>query len=111
VAKIALLGTFTALFLVVAAHVMLLEGQDRIDQLNQRNAAAQERYHKLRLEVDRLEAPARIVAEATRQGMVQPEAPVWLAPSDPVNEPQSVDPGDSSAQEKSEVKPYLGAAR
>lgn len=108
---VALLTTFTALFLIVAAHVMLLEGQDRIDELNQRNVSAQERYHDLRLEVDRLESPARIVAEATRQGMVQPTEPVWLAPSDPVNEPQTPPTDGSSTQEKSEVKPFLGAAR
>jgi hypothetical protein len=84
----------------------------------------------LRLEVARLEAPARIVAEAARLGMVPPPLTTYLVPPAPAAAPASdveeagvasaEDPGTPSddtealgsvgASSWEEVKPYLGAS-
>lgn len=101
---------FVALLAAVAAHVVLLQGQQHLDHLNERNATVQQRYNQLRLEVDRLEAPERIVAEATRQGMVQPTDQIWLAPVQPLDDPGATN-DDPTAEDQAQVKPYLGTAR
>lgn len=109
--SIAVFFGFVALLAAVAAHVLLLQGQQHLDHLNERNGAVQQRYNQLRLEVDRLEAPDRIVAEATKQGMVQPTDQIWLAPVQPLNDTGATHAEDSTSEDQARVKPYLGNAR
>lgn len=70
------------LFGVVIAHVMLMQGQFELQQLQQRSAASQAEYDRLRLQVSELESPDRIVEVAqVKLGMVAPRTITYLAPS------------------------------
>lgn len=64
-----LLGA-VSVFAIVAFHVVLAQGQLRLDRLSSRTAAEQARYEKLRLEVARSAAPERIVTRAVALGLV-----------------------------------------
>jgi hypothetical protein len=78
------LGVFLAFaiaFAVVACQVVLLQGQQRLDEVDAGIATETDRYQQLRLEVAELEAPARIVAEAARLGMVPPPEVTYLTPT------------------------------
>lgn len=100
--------TVGTIFGATAFHVLLVQSQFRLDRLQDRAAAEQQRYEELRLEVARLSAPERIVATAAeRLGMVEPPEVAYL----PAPAPSA---GDSSAASSlagdwSEVKPYLAA--
>ncbi|MDP9072231.1 MAG: hypothetical protein M3N68_13310 [Actinomycetota bacterium] len=73
------------LFALVASHVVLTQGQFRLDRLQARAAAEQARYERLRLQVAELEAPERVVAAAQeRLGMVPPPGVTYLSPTGPV---------------------------
>ncbi len=100
-----LVGLFVVLLGAVAFHVRLVQGQQRIDRLNQQAQQAQERYDNLRVQVDRLSAPTRIVSKAEAFGMTQADHPTWLAPSQPGEDPKAGD--SSSLQRYLDVKPYL----
>jgi cell division protein FtsL len=79
-----LAGCFVSavLFGLVGVHVMLAQGQFRLDRLNARSAVEEAKYQRLRLEVDQLEAPQRIVATAEgKLGMVPPAAVRYLTPA------------------------------
>jgi cell division protein FtsL len=54
-------------------HSMLVQGQLGIDRADDQIEQEQMRQRELRKQVAALEAPERIVAEATARGMVQPE--------------------------------------
>lgn len=103
------------LFAVAACHAVLVSNQVRIDDLEARVADAQARYSASRLEVRKLEAPGRIVAEAQRLGMVEPPEVTYLTPSGAASssEPAPVEEtgaGDGQvAASWSTVKPYLGS--
>jgi cell division protein FtsB len=104
------------LFALAAFHAVLVGNQVRIDDLEARVADAQARYAASRLEVAELEAPDRIVAEATqRLGMVTPPDVTYLAPSGAVVPPEpapapEAGAGDGQAASSwSMVKPYLGS--
>ena len=68
----ALVGLACAgLFAIVGVRVLLAQGQGPVDALESQVTAAQAENQRLRLDVARLESPARIVAEAqARLGMV-----------------------------------------
>lgn len=69
-------------FALVASHVVLTQGQFRLDQLEARAAQEEARYERLRLEVAELESPERIVAAAQqRLGMVPPPGVTYLSPT------------------------------
>ncbi|MDQ6614862.1 MAG: hypothetical protein M3083_08965 [Actinomycetota bacterium] len=70
------------LFAAVGMHVALAQNQFRLDQLDAQAAAQQARYQQLRLQVDQLSSPQRIVGTAKgKLGMV-PSGPVtFLSPS------------------------------
>jgi cell division protein FtsL len=71
-----------SLFGLVASHVVLTQGQFRLEQLEQQSADAQARYERLRLQVAQLESPERIVAAAQeRLGMVPPPGVTYLSPT------------------------------
>jgi hypothetical protein len=83
-------GSFVAVvvFGLVGVHVVLAQNQFRLDRLNTTAAGEEARYQRLRLQVDRLEAPQRIVATAEgRLGMVPPAGVIYLTPSPPVTSP------------------------
>ena len=62
---------FAIAFAVVACQVLLVQGQERLDDRPRRHRRADRPpTSELRLEVAELEAPARIVAAATELGMV-----------------------------------------
>jgi cell division protein FtsB len=71
----------TGLFAIVGVRVLLAQGQAPVDALEAEVTAAENLNQRLRLDVARLESPARIVAEAkARLGMVAPAAVVYLPP-------------------------------
>jgi cell division protein FtsL len=101
---------FVALFAVAVSHALLIEGQAKVDDLDQQVAAEQARYQELRREVAELESPQRILGEATGElGMVPAGDPVWLSPDEPAptddlpEDPPPESPDTSAAR----VKPYL----
>ncbi|HEX2040419.1 MAG TPA: hypothetical protein VHF47_11890 [Acidimicrobiales bacterium] len=69
------------LFGLVASHVVLTQGQFRLEQLEHRAAEEQARFERLRLQVAQLESPERVVAAAQeRLGMVAPPGVKYLSP-------------------------------
>jgi cell division protein FtsL len=69
------------LFAIVGVRVLLAQGQGPVDKLESEVTSAQAENQRLRLDVARLESPARIVNEAqTHLGMVPPAAVVYLPP-------------------------------
>jgi len=101
---------FVALFGVAVSNALLIEGQAKVDDLDQQVAAEQARYEELRRDVAELESPQRILGEATRGlGMVPAGYPVWLSPDEPAptddlpDDPPPESPDTSAAR----VKPYL----
>ena len=75
---------------MAVAHTVLVEGQVRLDELDQQLVEEQARYQELRQEVAGLEAPTRIVGAAEEQGMVTPDDLIYL-------QPPAADPGGSPA--------------
>lgn len=112
--RVASMFGLTLLFLIllacVAVHVSLVQGQQRIDHLNTQADRSQAVYDQLRLEVDQLQSPARIINSARTFGLVQPQDSTWLAPTtegSPAgsnsNDTSGTDPADSYQN----IKPYL----
>ena len=105
---------FTALLATTAFHALLAQGQQNLDRTNAKVTAAQQRYDQLRLEVDQLSAPDRIVSEAENLGMVTPSKvqPITPAPGAGAtvpNVPGADGPSASSgSSDYPAVKPYLG---
>lgn len=104
---------FLVLFGAVSFHVHLIQNQQQIDHLTTQSQESQARYNSLRLQVDVLQAPARIVAAATRQGLVGANDSTWLAPSAAVTANSQgpdapVNQDDRPPDTYSHVKPYLG---
>ncbi len=103
------------LFVSVGMHVSLAQNQFRLDRLNAQAAAEQAKYQQLRLQVDRLAAPQRIIATAQQKlGMVQPGSITYLAPSSstPASGPVaggSTIPPAAVAPSWSALKPQLAA--
>ena len=76
------------LFGLVASHVVLTQGQFRLQQVESRAQEAQARYERLRLQVAALESPERIVAAAQeRLGMVPPPGVKYLSPTGVAEQP------------------------
>jgi len=70
------------LFAAVAMHVVLAQNQFRLNQIQAQAAAQQAKYLQLRLAVDRLSSPQRIIGTAEgRLGMVPPPTVTFLNPS------------------------------
>ena len=71
-----------ALFGIVIAHVLLMQGQFELERTQRAAATQQAEYDRLRLQVAELESPERIVATAQeRLGMVAPPTITYLAPT------------------------------
>lgn len=102
------------LFGLVASHVVLTQGQFRLQQLEKKAAESQARYERLRLQVAELESPERIVAAAQeRLGMVPPPGVKYLSPSGVAERPSSASEGNAGQTATSpawtEVKPHLAS--
>lgn len=95
------------LFGGVAFHVHLVTGAQRIAELEQQAEAAQHTYDRLRVEVDALSAPRRIVSQARSLGMVEATERTWLAPGE--GSPR-IDPGAETLplRDYLDIKPFLG---
>ena len=116
--RLALLATAVltvgTIFGAAVFHVLLIQSEFRLDQLNKEAAKEQARYEKLRLDVAQLSAPERIVATAQqRLGMVVPPQVAYLmAPVPRDAGHQGVEPDDPAAPSLvggwEEVKPHLG---
>jgi cell division protein FtsL len=82
IGSLALLTLFVSLFGMAAFHAVIVQGQNRIDELDKQVTTSRSQSQRLRLELAELTAPDRIVEEAkTRLGMVEPPSVVYLTPS------------------------------
>jgi cell division protein FtsL len=79
---------FVIAFGLVVAQALLVQGQQRLDDLDGMNADAARRQRELRLQIAELESPDRIVAAATDLGMVPPPGVTYLTPSGLVTAPE-----------------------
>lgn len=91
-----------AVFALVTLHVVSAEKQLTLDRLSQQEQRAQNTYQDLRLQVDGLDTPQRILSAAGKLGMVQPGSVTYLevpgAPSVPgVASPGGVPSGPADA--------------
>lgn len=85
---------FAIAFALVVAQTALVQGQQRLDRLDERVVEATRRQQELRLQVAELESPARIVAAATNElGMVPPADVTYLTPSGAVTVPEPAEAG------------------
>ena len=106
--------TVGTIFGAAVFHVLLIQSEFRLDQINREAAKEQVRYEKLRLDVAQLSAPERIVATAQeRLGMVVPPQVAYLmAPAPQGSGDQGASPDDPAAPSLAggwaEVKPHLG---
>jgi cell division protein FtsB len=122
------LGTLAAfgLFLGLALfQTVLVQNQQRLDQLDREVASAQLDYSRLRNQVATAEAPAHIVEAAEAMGMVQATDTTYLAPSPSAaaasraagdqdttaSAGQSTIEGDVRSEDWPEVKASLGKGR
>jgi cell division protein FtsL len=73
--------TVALAFGVAVSQVIVAQNQDRLDKLNHRVDAAQQRYERLRYQVAELESPERVVAAAhNRLGMIEPQKVNYVPP-------------------------------
>ena len=110
---VAVFVAVAGLFGLVASHVVLTQGQFRLQQLETKAAAEQARYERLRLQVAELESPQRIVAAAQeRLGMVPPPGVRYLSPTGVSEQPPHRPSGKTAAGEEQDwtsVKPHLAS--
>jgi cell division protein FtsL len=78
---------FAMLFAIAIAHTLLVQGQIRLDGIDEKLTVEQARYQQLRNEVAGMESPARVVAAAQALGMVAPDDLVYLQPDAAVHSP------------------------
>lgn len=109
---VAVLLSAVSVFAIVAFHVVLAQGQLRLDRLSERTAAQQARYERLRLDVARRSAPDRIVTRAAELGLVPAGQATFVATPPPpgaAGGPTDVDGPTSPtlARGWSEVKAHL----
>ena len=102
------------LFSTVAGHVMIQQQQQRLDRLTKESVAAQASYSQLRLQVDTMQSPARIVAEAQHLGLVQPATQHFLTPKASIAARYPGADSSTSASDNADypqVKPFLGTSK
>jgi cell division protein FtsL len=101
--------TVGTIFGAAVFHVLLIQHEFRLDQLNTEATKEEARYEKLRLDVAQLSAPDRIVATAQqRLGMVVPPQVAYLMAPVPPNTEHDDPAAPSLAGGWAEVKPHLG---
>lgn len=78
------------LFAAVAMHVVLTQNQFRLTQIDSEAASQQTHYQQLRLQVDGLSSPERILGIAEgKLGMVPPATVTYLRPASATSGPQA----------------------
>jgi cell division protein FtsL len=100
--------TVIAILTAVVFHALLAQSQITIDQLGQRESAAERRYQDARLERARLTAPQRIVERALQAGLVLPDRPPTAVPVTGELPPEPDAPADD-LHGWTNVKPTLGS--
>lgn len=97
----ALLVVCGALLGTAVLHTMLVSGQRQVDQLEEEIRATEQANQARRLSVAELESPARVVEEAERDGMVDPDEVTWLnrgpdgrVEAGATSRPEAADPAD-----------------
>ena len=83
VAALGFVAAVAGVFALVLVHVQLTTNQLRLVHLQQEAESQQLRHTKLRLEVAKLESPARVVATAQQLGMVSPTTITYLTADNP----------------------------
>lgn len=83
---------FVAMFGLAVFHTVLVQGQQRLDALDERVDVAQATFEGNRLEAARLESPGRIVEAAVQAGMVPAPEVIYLVPE------RAIDPGEPLAR-------------
>jgi cell division protein FtsL len=83
ITTVALTMAFGIAFALVVLQTVLVQGQQRLDQIDERIAEEGERFDELRLQVAQLESPGRIVDAAVGLGMVTPPEVTYLTPAAP----------------------------
>ncbi|GAC1380866.1 MAG: hypothetical protein NVSMB4_09620 [Acidimicrobiales bacterium] len=82
-AALGFVAALAGVFALVLVHVQLTTNQLRLVHLQQEADRQQLRHIKLRLEVAKLESPARVVATAQQLGMVSPATITYLTAGSP----------------------------
>src|SRR5436305_12999642 len=82
----------SALFGVVAFHVVLTQNQLDLQHLRSRAETASVRQQQLRLQAAQLESPERVVEDAQKLGMVPPATVRYLSPNGAAPPPPQVQP-------------------
>lgn len=104
---------FATLFAIAIAHTVLVQGQIRLDRLDDQLTVEQARYQRLRNEVAEMEAPGRVVDAAQGLGMVAPDDLVYLQPGAVDDLPPAEEPGGAAqpgpTTDWSAMKPLLEA--
>ena len=83
IAALGFVAAVAGVFALVLVHVQLTTNQLRLVHLQQEADNQQLRHIKLRLEVAKLESPARVVATAQQLGMVSPLTITYLTAGNP----------------------------
>ncbi|CAN5569465.1 hypothetical protein BH20ACT2_BH20ACT2_23860 [soil metagenome] len=110
---------FGALFALAVFHTVVLQGQQRLDRLDQQVLDATADYQRSRLAVAQLESPERIVDAALAQGLVPADDVTYLnaervidsegATVEPTAPPSAAVTEAADASGWASVKPFLGA--
>ena len=98
------------LFANVAFTAITARTQFRLERVEHQANEAEAQYHRRRLEVATLESPQRIVDEARRLGMVQPDKVTYLAPTSETTATDAAVPEapvTGGSPSWNEVKPHL----
>jgi cell division protein FtsL len=114
-ARAGVAAALTVVFVLVSAvlfHVVLAQGQLRLDRLDARISAERLRYEQLRLQVSTLSSPQRIIEQAESLGLVLPDTPpVYLeVPGAAAPAGRALSPA-TTLGDWAEVKPHLGDAQ
>jgi hypothetical protein len=98
-----------ALVSAVVFHVVLAQHQLELDHLNTQIAAEQRTFEEKRLVASELSAPARIVQEAQRLGLVMPATPppYLIVPGAPEPPAESGTTATTSLADWAKAKPSL----
>lgn len=97
---------FGALLGAAVAQSMLVTGQDRIDQTNDRIVVAERSLQKERAQLAAAESPEQLALAAARIGMVAPAGRDWI-PADSVG-PAATDPAVADPSTTSELAAPTG---
>jgi cell division protein FtsL len=95
------------LLTVVAFHALLAQSQIELDRLEQRTAAAEQRYEEARLEHSLASSPERITARALELGMAPPSRPPIVVPVAGDDVPAPPDATSGTLNGWTDVKPTL----